>query len=145
MKPERILYELSFKIPLTPPSVNSLYQVFRYGKKLEVKLHPHVLIFKNEVKGFIPRWEWKHQGELLFFEMDFHDTSYFFKNGKLRKFDITNTEKALLDAVCEKIGVDDCFVKERMLRHKPSLLKTYMDVRIGILKPANLIEETRKP
>lgn len=127
-------YSINFMIPLRPPSVNSLYNVFRYGQRLEVKKKPEVVKFQSDVKGFIPPWKFEHKDELLFFAMTFYDTEYFFKNGALRKFDITNTEKALLDAICDKIGIDDKFVKHRVLQHEKSKTKDFMTVEIGVME-----------
>lgn len=98
-----------------------------------MKLKPEVEQFKTQVKMFMPPWTWKHQEkELLYFSMGFFDKEYYFKNGKLRKFDITNTQKAVQDAVCEKIGIDDSYVKSSHLFHRPCQLKTYMEINIGV-------------
>ena len=126
---------IRFIIPLRPPSVNSLYNVMRYGPRLEVKLKPEVVIFKATVKQYVPTFTRPSEHDLVYFNMTFHDSAYFFKNGKLRKFDITNTEKALLDAICERLGFDDCYVKERRLKHVNSADgRDKMEVEIGVIR-----------
>lgn len=128
-----VAYAIRFKVPLIPPSVNSLYNVFRMGPRLEVKLKPEVLLFKTKVKQYVPGWAYKHAGERLFFTYTYMDMGYFFKNGKVRRVDLANTEKALLDAICEKIGVDDSYVKERKSSHWHNAKETYLQCEIGVI------------
>lgn len=125
---------MSFVAPLNPPSVNALYNVFRYGSQIEVKIKPEVTLFKSRLKIYVPKWDWKHEEtDFLFFNMTLFDKEFFFKNGKPRRFDITNTEKAVLDAICDKIGIDDSYVKERRLRHEATDGQTYMEIEVGVL------------
>lgn len=133
------LYAIKFSAPLMPPSVNSLYNVFRYGQKIEVKLKPEVLFFKSKLKSYVPAWTFQHSGEIIYFSMKLHDPDYFFKNGKVRKKDLPNMVKAAIDAVCEKIGVDDSYVKDFRLSHVFSQ-RANMECEVGIIKEGGLYE-----
>ena len=35
---------------------------------------------------------------------------WYTKKGKVRKVDLSNLEKVVVDAICEKVGIDDSFV-----------------------------------
>ena len=105
-------YSINFKIPSVPPSVNSLYNVIFSLKKVEKK--PEVRLWQSQAKQFIPVWRpiqipdqpW------LYMKIVIH-TDLWYKNGSVRKIDMPNMEKALIDTVCEKIGIDDKFVVKK--------------------------------
>ena len=44
--------------------------------------------------------------DLLRLHLTYHGNMYF-KNGSVRKIDLSNWLKATIDAICEKLGVDD--------------------------------------
>lgn len=104
------LSSVSFKIPSIPPSVNSLYNVIFSLKKVELK--PDCLSWKSKAKTFMPPF--KSSGEsvsgMLKVDMKFSYPLYH-KNLKVRRIDTPNMMKLLLDAISERYGIDDKFMK----------------------------------
>ena len=101
------LNQIQFSIPLLPLSVNSLYQVIFSQRRVELK--PEARRFKTQAKVYVPRFT-VQDDSFLRLEAAFH-YPHFHKNGKLRRFDSQNLLKLLIDAISEKIGVDDSRLK----------------------------------
>ena len=102
-------YSITFKIPSVPPSVNSLYNVIFSLKKVEKK--PEVRLWQSQAKEFIPVWRPEKLPDTPWLYMKIKvGTNLWYKNGQARKLDMPNMEKALIDTVCEKIGLDDKYV-----------------------------------
>ena len=122
-------YRIKFKLTSVPPSVNSLYNVIFSMKKVEMK--PEVRLWKSKAKMQIPLWKPSKLGDsgFLYFKMDVY-TNLFHKNESVRKFDVMNMEKVCIDAVCEKIGLDDKFIVDCHTR-KIQAEKEYVEVEIG--------------
>ena len=119
---------IRFSIPLSPVSCNSLYNVMFHLKKVELK--PEIRYWKTQVKGYVPVWKTERTG-YLYFNADVY-TETLFKNGKVRKIDLQNMEKALIDAVCEKLGLSDEFIFQKFTR-KIQAEKDRIEVEIGFL------------
>ena len=96
----------NFTIPFLPPSENSLYGWNRMTKKKY--LLPKVRQFKNNCKAYIPDIP-NLVGKLLKVTFRFFG-NWYFKNGKLKRKDGQNLTKALIDAIFEKINIDDCYI-----------------------------------
>ena len=93
----------TFTIPDLPQSVNSLYKI-NYGHRV-VYLSPQGRMYKNKVKLHMPPMEFPPNA---FFEVTLRFFGeWFFKNGKVKRIDVQNLIKILLDALFERIGVDD--------------------------------------
>ena len=100
--------ELIFSLPSLPPSMNSLYQIIYSQRRIEMK--PEVRLWKSRAKGFIPVWPIAEGEELdLEFRME---GNWLYKNGKPKRMDVQNLLKVVIDALCEKWGVDDSRVRE---------------------------------
>ena len=119
---------IRFTVPLSPVSCNSLYNVMFALKRVELK--PEIRMWKTQVKQFVPPWKTEKTG-YLYFNLDVY-TETLFKNGKVRKLDLQNMEKALIDAVCEKIGLSDEFIFEKKTR-KIQSEKDRMEIELGFL------------
>ncbi len=97
-----------FIVPMLPISVNAIYQINHRQRR--VYLHPKALMFKSQAKMFMPpkpKWlkrDTKVELMLVVF------SNLYFKNGNVKKFDLQNLEKILIDAIAEKYGHDDCYV-----------------------------------
>ena len=104
-------YSIRFKLLSVPPSVNSLYNVIFSLKKVELK--PEVRLWKSKTKMLIPLWKPHVLGKsgFLYFKMDVY-TNLYHKNETVKKFDVMNMEKACIDTICEKIGIDDKFITD---------------------------------
>ena len=128
MSGERVLGVdyIKFSLPVSPVSVNSLYNVIFSLK--EVQLKPEVRAWKTQVKQFVPPWKTQRIGYLYFNADVYTDTLY--KNGKLRRLDLQNMEKALIDAICEKLGIGDEFIFEKKTR-KIQAEKDRIEVEMG--------------
>lgn len=94
---------IEFKIPLSPPSMNSIYNII-HAKRM-VYLKPDVKKFKDDAKFFVPRFE---VGDMDMVQLNisvFGD--WYYKNGKLKRADVHNLTKVIVDLICEKQGWDD--------------------------------------
>lgn len=120
---------IKFSLPVSPVSCNSLYNVMFNLRRVELK--PEIRMWKTQVKQFVPVWKTDKTG-YLFFNVDVY-TETLFKNGKVRKLDLQNMEKALIDAVCEKLGLSDEFIFEKHTR-KIQANKDRIDVEVGFLE-----------
>ena len=92
--------EVSYRLPSLPASMNQIYNIV-FGKKL-IYLKPEVRRYRSDMKMFVPMpsindWEYT--------ELEFTVCAdWFYKNGKLRKIDIQNLLKVLVDLIAEKQG-----------------------------------------
>lgn len=94
---------VTFVLPQIPPSINSLYQIL-YARR-QVELKPEARRWKNDAKAHIPRFELV-DGATLRIDCEFN-----FDFNK-RRFDSANLLKLVIDAIAEKLGVND-----RIVRH----------------------------
>jgi len=97
-----------FVIPFLPPSMNSMYNVMFNLRRVELK--PEVRLWKTKAKEYIPLLTPKENSYLFKLDAVFM-YNFFFKNGKFRKVDSQNLIKVLIDAVAEKNGFGDEYVK----------------------------------
>lgn len=125
-------YSIRFKLLSVPPSVNSLYNVIFSLKKVEMK--PEVRLWKTQAKFQIPAWRPKVIGNtgFLYFKMDVYTKLYAKDGVTVKKFDVMNMEKVCVDAVCEKIGIDDKFISQCTTR-KIDSEKDYVECEIGFI------------
>jgi len=74
------------------------------------------MLFKSQAKMFMPpKPQWlKSDTKVELMLVVF--TNLYFKNGKVRKFDLQNLEKILIDAISEKYGHDDCYVWKKVAK-----------------------------
>jgi Holliday junction resolvase RusA-like endonuclease len=104
----KVVESKSFIIPNLPPSVNSIYQIIFHQRRVEMK--PDVRRWKTEAKEYIQRLTPLGESYLFNVRADFY-YNFFYKNGKVKKFDTQNMMKVLCDAVAEKCGFDDSLIK----------------------------------
>ena len=101
---------LLLKLPnLIPPSYNKCLQIIYSLKYIE--LSREAKHFKYQVKQFMPIWV-REPSELpldrCYFKVSIGICQdWFCKKGTLKKQDISNLDKLIIDAVFEKLGVDD--------------------------------------
>src|SRR5688572_13939662 len=96
-----------------------------------VELKPEIRLWKTQVKQFVPAWKTDKTG-YIYFNADVY-TETLFKNGNVRKLDLQNMEKALIDAICEKLGLSDEFIFQKFTR-KIQSEKDRIEIEIGFLK-----------
>jgi len=124
--------EYTFTIPTIPPSYNKQFKInFRQRK---VYLDHAAKQFVYLAKLSTPNME-VTEGCVYKLSIEYH-SNWFFKNGKVKKQDIQNMDKLLIDAVFEKMGVDDSRVWEVHL-YKVQSTKVYTKVNIKELECHN--------
>jgi Holliday junction resolvase RusA-like endonuclease len=96
-------HQLQFKVDGLPPSYNKHFKI-NYGMR-NIYLTQEARMFKQKVKMVMPPFEFTPQA-LFDIEINYyHD--WYYKNGKVRRLDVQNLDKLLIDAVFEKLGTDD--------------------------------------
>jgi Holliday junction resolvase RusA-like endonuclease len=95
--------QLSFRLPVPPPSMNSMYSVMFALRRIELK--PEVRTYKTSMKMYVPKFAVK-DGEKVAFVVKVH-RDWFCKNGAMKKLDCQNMQKVLVDLVSEKQGWSD--------------------------------------
>ena len=121
--------ELIFSMHSLHPSINSLYQIIYSQRRIEMK--PEVRLWKSRAKGFIPTWRIEEGEELdLEFRME---GNWLYKNGKPKRMDVQNLLKVVIDALCEKWGVDDSRVREiRAVRVQAEVERVLVTAKRGV-------------
>lgn len=94
---------ITVKIEGLPPSYNEHFKI-NYSFK-EVYLSQEARDYKKRVKVSMPVMEVTEEDKLRITIMYNHNWHY--QNGKIRKKDVQNLDKLLIDAICEKLGCDD--------------------------------------
>jgi Holliday junction resolvase RusA-like endonuclease len=103
---------LSFTITGIPPSYNRSLNI-NYNFK-EVYLSKEAHSFKTRIKATMPPYELS-DNSIIRLEIEYH-SDFKYKNGKNKKIDLQNMDKLLIDAIFEKLGVDDSAVWELQQR-----------------------------
>jgi len=103
MKTEK---SIRFQIPSLPSSINQIYAI-NFGQR-HIFLRPEVKRWKTDMKVYIPKWKPSDTGYIRV-DIDIY-SNWFYKNGKVKRADLQNLEKVLIDTICEKIGIDDKFI-----------------------------------
>jgi len=117
---------VDFRLPTPPPSMNALYQI-HYAKR-QVFMKPEVRAYKNTAKLYVPPFDTKKE-DMLGIEMAVSQ-DWYFKNGAMKKQDVQNMAKVLIDIVAEKMGFDDSQVWEFRLVKVQEVTKTGVAVKI---------------
>ena len=97
---------IDFKVPSLPVSINSLYKInFQHRC---VFLSNEGRSFKNLVKSYMPPYKVEPDTK-YYLNAEFH-SRWHYKNGKNKRADIQNLTKVLVDAIFERLGVDDSWL-----------------------------------
>lgn len=125
---------IKFRIPSIPPSCNDLYYHIKdHYARYQYVLKPEVRLWKTQAKEYVPPFA-IDPGQLFYFNW-VAVNNWRYDSGKPKRYDLFNLEKVLVDAVCEKLGIDDCCLWESYQRakiHSPS--KQYIEAEIGIIE-----------
>lgn len=95
------------KIGIKVPSMNSIYQVNH--RQRSVYMHPQVRVFKTQFKLQLPKCELDLVDKKLQLKLNFLG-NWYFKNGKMRKLDLQNLEKVVIDALAERLDFGDEYI-----------------------------------
>lgn len=118
--------QIEFKIPMVPPSMNSLYNVLFSLRKVELK--PEVRLFKSQAKQYVPHLI-VNSSDKLQMEVEVNQ-DWYYKNGKLKKQDIQNMGKCLVDLVSEKLGFEDSQIWDVTLSKKQVDSESFTRVKL---------------
>ena len=96
-----------------------------------MELKPEVRLFKSQAKMFVPHMD-LDVSKKWFIDMHVYK-DWFYKNGNLRKEDVQNMLKVVVDLVSEKLGIDDSVFWEARAR-KVQSDEQYMMITVGEFK-----------
>jgi len=99
------------------PSVNHLYGHNKFGhfylKKEGRELREYI---SKKVEGSIPKDKLEQFKDVkLIVSVNIYE-NWLTKKGTVKKIDIANREKFLIDSVFNALGLDDCFIFEHIMR-----------------------------
>jgi|SRR3990167_480950 len=100
-----------FVIPSLPSSSNSIYQILWGLHRIQMK--PAVAFWKSKAKEYVPRHTIR-DGTMVALSLTFSG-GWYYKNGKLKREDLPNLLKVVVDAVAEKGGWDDKLIRELVI------------------------------
>ena len=115
-----------FKIEGKCPSYNSLFKI-NYNLKL-IYLTQTAREFKRRVKILSPYISIPEHC-LIQFKIQVIQ-SWIYKNGKLKRADVQNMDKLLIDALCDKWGIDDSRVQKTSIEKIHSNKENYINIKI---------------
>lgn len=118
------------KIPFRTPSVNHLY--FNWNNRRILTKEAREL--KKEIKDICCKMNLneKYNDKKLKVNVKIYE-NWFNKNGTIKKKDISNKEKFLIDSVFDGLGLDDkCIFKHQMIKIQSD--KDYSIIKIDELK-----------
>lgn len=101
--------KLIFCLPTFPTSVNRLYLINHNQRR--VSLSNDALLWRTRTGPFIKPC--KLEG-LLKITLEYESPDWYYGNGKLKKLDVQNLEKLLLDTLFMKWGKDDSILAEKL-------------------------------
>lgn len=106
---------IEIKIPFKTPTINHLYGQRRSGvrfiKQEAVDLKKVIQLIIMNLKIIHPNLS----GKKLSVTTEIHE-DWFCKNGSVKRKDISNREKFLIDSVFEALGLEDKFIFEHTMR-----------------------------
>lgn len=80
--------------------MNGLYGIAARGSQIKVYLKTEGRQFKEKAKLFMPKCGFTETGKIAL-EIEIHGR-WFCQNGSIRRLDLPNLEKVLIDAIAEK-------------------------------------------
>lgn len=104
---------LSFVLPSFPTSCNRIYAINHNQRR--VMLSDEALLWRTRTGPFIKACRWPADW-LLRLELNYESPNWHYKNGKLKRIDVQNLEKLLIDTLFGKWGWDDSRLVEKVSR-----------------------------
>ena len=104
---------LSFVLPSFPISFNKLYDINHNTRN--VRLSDQAALWKTRTIPFVKPCRWPLDW-LLKLTLVYESPAWMYKNGKLRRLDIQNLEKLVIDTMFAKWGTDDSRLVEVVSR-----------------------------
>lgn len=100
---------LCFILPSFPSSVNKLYEINHRQRR--VYLSDDALLWRTRTAPFVKPCRWDG---LLKITLEYESPDWYYLNGKLKRLDLQNLEKLLLDTLFMKWGKDDSTLAEKI-------------------------------
>jgi Holliday junction resolvase RusA-like endonuclease len=106
---------IEIRIPFKTPTINHLYW-HRGNMKImtkearALKQEINIISCSSIPQGFMP-----NKGVALKVDVEIHE-NWFTKDGSVKKKDISNREKFLIDAIFDALGIDDKFIFQNTMR-----------------------------
>lgn len=100
---------ITFRIDGLPPSYNRMFNI-NYNFR-EIYLSDEARHFKTKVKFAVPFFS-VTTADTYGMDIEYH-SNFKTKCGKNKKIDTHNCDKLLIDAIFEKLGIDDSYLWER--------------------------------
>jgi Holliday junction resolvase RusA-like endonuclease len=92
-------------IKLQAPSMNALHTIYCRGRIPKIELKGEVRLFKTQMMQMLPRWECPKEGWLNV-SLRFHQPWHYL-NGKVKRHDMPNLIKVVLDGIASRYHFDD--------------------------------------
>lgn len=140
---EGSLKPVKFRIPFIPPSMNDIYYHIKdhYANYTYI-LKPEVRLWKTKAKEYVPVFEVPVNQPIYINWTAVRSWRY--QSGAAKRFDITNLQKVLMDAISEKIGVDDCLIWDSRCTKQHSEKDEFVEVEMGVYKTGVLNAEINR-
>jgi len=106
---------MKIKIPFKTPSINHLHGHNKFGA---FYLKPEAKKLKKEIKDIMINTAFpvfSQEDVPLRVKVEIHE-DWYCKNGSVKRKDVANREKFLIDAVFDAIGLNDKFIFEHIMR-----------------------------
>lgn len=128
---------MEIKIPFKTPTINHLHGRNKFGA---VYLKPEAKKLKEEIKKIV----WMdisfvipNLNDGLKVSIEIHE-NWFTKKGDVKRKDVSNREKFLVDAVFDAMGIDDKFIFEQTMK-KVQDTEEYAIIKIEAMDCQRLI------
>lgn len=133
---EKIIMEkrssLLIELPFKTPTINHLYgSSFKHNRRY---IKPEAKILKEKIKEqlqFSAPEFWCLDSERLKVEVEIYE-DWLTKNGEVKRKDLSNREKFIIDSVFDALGIDDKFIFEHTMKKIQSEVEK-CQVKISIL------------
>ena len=87
---------------------NNLYRAKAKGRFAYIYKTPEATEFQKEIEDYISSLSDEIKQKIFCCKLTIlYSSEWFFKNGSLKRIDLTNITKVVEDAICKALGVDD--------------------------------------
>lgn len=105
---------LTFVLPTFPPSVNRIHDINHVQRR--VRLSDQAALWKTRTIPFVKPCRWPEC--LLKLTLEYESPNWLTKAGKVRRIDVQNLDKLLIDTLFAKWGSDDSRLVEIVTRKR---------------------------
>jgi Holliday junction resolvase RusA-like endonuclease len=127
---------LRFTLPSFPVSSNKLYDINHITRN--VRLSDQAMLWRTRTIPFVKPCRWPVEW-LLKLTLEYQSPQWHYKNGNLRRLDVQNLEKLVIDTLFAKWGWDDSRIVEKTSR------KTWGERELIVVTLERGTNELQKP